>query len=462
MSKFAEREPNSISVDVVVVGAGFAGLTAAEQLASRGVSVRVVEGRDRVGGRSYSGEVAGVEVDLGATWVSRRHTEIRDLASRLGCTTTDQFAEGLNVLWMAGRRSTYQGTIPEISPEAIEDMVRVQTKVEELISTIDVDAAWESPDAARLDAISFGEWLDRNDAAPSTRALMTILSKVQWGCSPGDVSLLHALRYIRAAGGVSHMLDVEDGQQEQRYAETTQEIATRLAGKLGDKVVVGTPVRRITQDDNGVTVSTDSETINAEYALVTVAPAHRAGIEFQPALPDKAEGLAKTWRMGALSKAFVAYEKPFWRNSGLSGEALTDTGTVFITFDVSPGADGPGILMAFCDPRVYDNFSLEIRRDRVIRQLVDLYGPEAGTPIDYVDHCWGTEPFAPGGPNPAVPPYASGSHGSALTEPHGRVHWAGVETAGEWAGTMNGAVLTGQHAADRIAKRLGVAEDTSV
>lgn len=458
MSKSVEREPNTVSADVVVVGAGFAGLTAAERLADLGVSVRVVEGRDRIGGRSYSGEVAGVKVDLGATWVSRRHTEIRNLASRLGCTTTPQFAKGLNVLWMGGERSTYQGTIPEISTEAVEDMGRVQGILHELLSTVDVEAAWDSPEADRLDAISFGEWLDQNDAQPGTRALMTILSKVQWGCSPGDVSLLHALRYIRAAGGVSHMLDVEDGQQEERYAETTQEIAMRLAEKLGDRVVVGTPVRRIAQDGSGVTVSTDSEVINAKYAIVTAAPAHRADIEFEPALPEKGEWLAKTWRMGALSKAFVAYEKPFWRSSGLSGEALTDTGTVFITFDVSPDDSGPGILMAFCDPRVYDNFSPEARRDRVVRQLVDLYGPQAGAPIDYVDHCWGTEPFAPGGPNPAVPPYASGSYGSALAEPHGRVHWAGVETAGEWAGTMNGAVLTGQRAAEQVARQLGVSK----
>ncbi|WP_275293451.1 flavin monoamine oxidase family protein [Amycolatopsis sp. La24] len=458
MSKSVEREPNTVSADVVIVGAGFAGLTAAERLADLGVSVRVVEGRDRIGGRSYSGEVAGVKVDLGATWVSRRHTEIRNLASRLGCTTTPQFGKGLNVLWMGGERSTYQGTIPEISTEAVEDMGRVQGILHELLSTVDVEAVWESPEADRLDAISFGEWLDQNDAHPGTRALMTILSKVQWGCSPGDVSLLHALRYIRAAGGVSHMLDVEDGQQEERYAETTQEIATRLAEKLGDRVVVGTPVWRIAQDGSGVKVSTDSEVINAQYAIVTAAPAHRADIKFEPALPEKGEWLAKTWRMGALSKAFVAYEKPFWRSSGLSGEALTDTGTVFITFDVSPDDSGRGILMAFCDPRVYDNFSPEARRDRVVRQLVDLYGPQAGAPIDYVDHCWGTEPFAPGGPNPAVPPYASGSYGSALAEPHGRVHWAGVETAGEWAGTMNGAVLTGQRAAEQVARQLGVSQ----
>jgi monoamine oxidase len=462
MSRSRENSNGAASVDVVIVGAGFAGLSAAERLASMGVSVLVVEGRDRVGGRSLSGEVAGVKVDLGATWVARRHTAIRDLAARVGCTTTSQFAHGRNVLWMAGRRRTYKGTIPSVSPAALVDMARVQMALEKLVSTINVDAAWESPNASRLDAISFGEWLDSKRALPSTRALMTVVSKVQWGCSPGDVSLLHALRYIRAAGGIDHMLDVEGGQQQDRITETTQEIARRLAEQLGDRVVVDAPVRHITQDENGVTIHTDSATIGARYAIVTTAPAHRADIEFEPPLPDSTEGLTKTWRMGALSKAFVAYDKPFWRVNGLSGEAVTDTGTVFITFDVSPDSGGPGVLMAFCDPRVFDGFSPEIRRSRVVQQLVDLYGPQASATIDYVDHFWGTEAFAPGGPNPAVAPYATVSYASALTEPHGRIDWAGTETAGEWAGCMNGAVLTGLRAAERVAGRLRVKEEALV
>ncbi|MYT25889.1 monooxygenase, partial [Streptomyces sp. SID7760] len=257
-----------------------------------------------------------------------------------------------------------------------------------------------------------------------------------------------------AAGGLNHMLDVEGGANEDRFVETTQEIAKRVAERLGDRVRLETPVRRITQDDHGVTVRTDSGEIRAGYAIVTAAPAHRATIEFEPALPEQAEGLVRTWRMGVLSKAFVAYEKPFWRADGCSGEAVTDTGTVFITFDVSPGPGGPGVLMAFCDPRVFDGFGPETRRDLVVQQLVDLYGPQARTPIDYLDHCWGSEPFAPGGPHPVAGPHTTVSYGKALTEPHGRIHWAGTETAGEWAGTMNGAVLTGQRTAENIATLL--------
>jgi monoamine oxidase len=445
-------------VDVVIVGAGFAGLKAAHDLVSQGHSVVVLEGRDRVGGRVFTGEIAGVKVDLGGTWVAKEHDAIRAIADQVGCTTVPQFNKGRSTLWLAGKRSTYKGTLPKLSPAALVNMARIQLALDKLAKTIDVDAPWASPRAAELDAISLEEWLDRKRARTTTRALMTIVTKVEFGCQTSDVSLLHMLRTIRAFGGFDHMLDAEGGMQESRYVETTQEIAVRYAALLGDRVRTSAPVRRVTQDANGVTVETDAVQLQARYAIVTTATEHRGDIEFEPALPEATQSLIRSWGLGVLSKAFVAYDKPFWRADGLSGEALADTGTVFITFDVSPSPNGPGILMAFCDPRVFDAHELDTRKAQVVQQLTDLYGPEAARPIDYIDHCWNTDSFAPGGPNPVVAPYASVRYGSVLTEPHGRVQWAGTETAGEWTGSMNGAVLSGQRAAEAVARLLLAAE----
>jgi monoamine oxidase len=242
--------------------------------------------------------------------------------------------------------------------------------------------------------------------------------------------------------------------QQDRITETTQEIAKRVAAHLGDRVRLSTPVRRIVQDEGGVTVHTDAATITAKYTVVTTATMHRKDIAFEPALPERTVSLSKLWRLGGLSKAYVAYETPFWRKDGVSGEAISDTGAVFITFDVGPD-DGPGILLGFCDPVLFDGFDPENRKRRVIEQMADLYGPQARSPIDYVDHCWLEEEFGAGGPNPALPPFALTSYAAALTEPHGRVEWAGTETAAESSGCMNGAVLTGQQAAERVAQRIG-------
>lgn len=451
-------DTTTTQVDVVVVGAGFAGLKAAHDLVSKGHSVVVLEGRDRVGGRVFTGEIAGVKVDLGGTWVAKKHTAIREIADQVGCTLVPQFTEGRSTLWLAGKRSTYKGTLPKLSPAALVNMARIQLALDKMAKTIDVDAPWNSPRAEELDAISFEEWLDRKRARWTTRAMMTIVTKVEWGCQTSDVSLLHVLRTIRAFGGFDFMLDAEGGMQEERYVETTQEIAIRYAALLGDRVVTAAPVRRISQDADRVTVETDSMQVNATYAIVTTATEHRGGIEFEPALSEPARGLINSWGLGALSKAFVAYDKSFWRADGVSGESVTDTGTVFITFDVSPSPDGPGILMAFCDPRVFDAHHPETRKAQVVKQLTDLFGPGAARPIDYIDHCWNTDSFAPGGPNPVVAPYASVRYGGVMTEPHGRVQWAGTETAGEWTGSMNGAVLSGQRVAKTVAGLLLAAE----
>lgn len=442
------------SVDVVVVGAGFAGLSAAEKLVGLGHSVLVVEGRDRVGGRVLTGEIAGVPVDFGGTWVSPKHTAIRGLAERYGCTITPQFSSGKNTLWMAGRRRTYRGTIPPVSPAAVVNMAKVQMAMEKLMRSIDPVAPWNSPNAAALDAISFGQWLGQQRATAPTRALMNVISRVQWGASVDDLSMLSVLGYICGAGGFDHMLDVENGMQQDRITESTQEIAKRVAAHLGERVKLSAPVRRIMQGDTGITVHTDSASITAKYAIVTAATMHRKDIEFEPALPERAVSLSKLWKLGGLSKAYLAYDTPFWRGDGVSGEGLSDSGTVFITFDVGPD-DGPGVLLAFCDPVTFDGFDVQNRKQRVTRQMVDLYGPQAQNPIDYVDHCWLEEEFGSGGPNPALPPFALTSYATALTEPHGRVEWAGTETAGESSGSMNGAVITGVQAAERVAERLG-------
>lgn len=202
MSRSVDNAVEAASVDVVIVGAGFAGLSAADRLVNMGVSVLVIDARERVGGRSFTGEVAGVKVDLGATWVAKRHTAIRDLMDRLGCSLTPQYDEGVNLLWMAGKRKTWTGTLPTVDPVDLEDLGRITIEMGKLLETINVDAAWKSPNADQLDSISFGEWLSQQQAVTSTNALMYIVTRVQWGCSPLDVSLLHVLRYVQAVGGL--------------------------------------------------------------------------------------------------------------------------------------------------------------------------------------------------------------------------------------------------------------------
>ena len=244
------------------------------------------------------------------------------------------------------------------------------------------------------------------------------------------------------------MLDVEGGAQQERFPAGTQQIAVRMAADL--TVHLSTPVRRIAREGNGYRVDSDTGSWTAAAVIVAIPPAHRAAITFEPALSEDHRELIAHWPQGNLSKAYVAYDKPFWRAAGFSGEALSDEGPVFITFDVSPGDDGPGVLLGFTDARTFDPLPPQQRRERAVRNFTALFGAAAAEPIDYVDHCWGAEPFAPGGPTAAVPPGSWSSYGHALRAPVDGVFWAGTETADEWTGFLDGAVRSGQRAAAEV------------
>ncbi|WP_158371572.1 flavin monoamine oxidase family protein [Cellulosimicrobium cellulans] len=444
--------PPTRSADVVVVGAGLAGLTVADELARAGRDVLVLEGRDRVGGRIRPTAVAGVPVDAGATWIAPDHTAVHDLVKRLGGTIVPQFHEGKGLISFGGRRRVESATA--LAPWVLLDLNRVMGVLQKMVDELPVAEPWNHPRAAEYDQMSFGEWLTAKRALKDTRKFMTMVCLVHWGAPPSDLSLLNVMRYIRTLGGLEHMLAVEGGDQQDRVLGTTNTLVSGLAESLGSRVVVSSPVERIETADDRVTVHSGDARIDTRYVVVTAAPAHRSTIEFSPALPAPHYGMSRSWRFGALSKAFVAYDRPFWRDAGLSGESVSDDRTVFLTFDVSPGPDGPGILMVFCDARGFDGLGEAERRRRVVRHLVHLYGERARQHIDYTDFAWGNDDFAPGGPNPAVGTGGWTSFGRFLREPVGRVHWAGSETADATSGTMNGAILSGQRAAAEVAARL--------
>ncbi len=444
--------------DVVVIGAGLAGLTAARELVGRGLDVVVLEGRDRVGGRTAPATCAGVPVDLGASFVGPTQDAVLKLAADLGCPTVPTYDSGARLLRWRGQLRRYRGTIPRLGVVGLLDMGRIQWQFERIMGGVDLAEPWSSPGADRLDAVSLGGWLRSIRAGAGSRDLMAIMSRVTWGAEPDEVSLLHAARYVKAAGGLDRMLDTAGGAQQDHFPGGSHELSARMAAELDGRIRLGAKVSRIEWSSDAVAVMSSAGSGEARRAVLTVAPAQRLDIDIAPAPPIGYQQLAQRWPQGALTKSYAAYRRPFWRDAGLSGQSLSDTGPVFITFDASPGSgagdDGPGILLGFTDPRHHDALPPERRRAAVLENFAALFGQQAAEPIDFVDQRWGAEAFAPGGPTAAVPPGSWTEFGRLLRAPVGPLHWAGTETADEWTGFMDGAVRSGQRAAAELAAML--------
>jgi monoamine oxidase len=440
--------------DVVVVGAGLAGLTAARELSRSGFDVVVLEGRDRVGGRTNSATLAGIPVDLGASFVGPTQDAVLKLAADLGCDTTPTFNDGANLIRWRGTVRRYNGTIPKLGLIGLVDIGRIQWQFARIARTVSVAEPWSAPAATKLDAISLGDWLRSVRATSGSHDLMSIMSRVTWGAEPDEVSMLHAVRYVNAAGGLDRMLDVVDGAQQDHFPGGTHQISTTMAAELGDRVRLGATVTRIEWSDDAVAVMSSAGVVEARRAIVAIPPAHRLDLDIAPAPPIEYQQLSQRWPQGALSKAYAAYPRPFWRDHGLSGQSLSDEGPVFITFDVGPESGGPGVLLGFVDARGFDALPADQRRANALAGFTAIFGDEAAEPIDYLDQRWGAETFAPGGPTAAVPPGSWTQFGPLLRRPVGPLHWAGTETADEWTGFMDGAVRSGQRAAAEVVAAL--------
>jgi monoamine oxidase len=152
-------------------------------------------------------------------------------------------------------------------------------------------------------------------------------------------------------------------------------------------------------------------------------------------------------------KVDAVYDKAFWRDKGLTGQAVSERGPCKVTFDVSPPDGRPGIMMGFVgghEARIWADRPERELRQAALRNFADMFGDEALSPRDVVIFSWSTEEWSRGCPVALLPPGALLDFGPALRQRFGRVHWAGTETATYWNGYMDGAVRSGERAAKEV------------
>jgi monoamine oxidase len=442
--------------DVVVVGAGLAGLSAARSLDEAGLDVVVLEARERVGGRVATIELEGVPIDLGAQWLAPTQTRACALAAEAGAEAVTTHGSGSNVEWRGGRRTLYRGPIPTEDRDSSADLIEAMFELERLALDVPTEAPWDAVRAAELDASSVAAWLDEQATTSGGRALMALATEAIFGAEPERVSLLYALAYLRAGGGFRQLIGTRGAAQDHWLSGGTQALADHLAARLGDRVVLGSPVREIEQGSK-VGIVSDRLIVEAERAIVAVPPPLAGSLRFSPALGDRRLELCRRMAMGSTIKVNCLYEEPFWRADDLSGQMVHERGPASVTFDASWGP-AEGRIVGFIsggEGRRWSSAPAEVRRAAVLDCLADCLGEGAREPVAYHDQVWDREEWTRGCPVGYMPPGLLSSAGPAIREPEGRIHWAGTETATEWTGYMEGALQSGERAGAEVVNLLG-------
>jgi monoamine oxidase len=472
--KAPKRHPtgSTRSADVAIVGAGFAGLTAARVIAGAGHSVVVLEARDRVGGRVWNHDLGGGAIsERGGTFVGPTQDRLLALAAELKVGTFPTYDDGNDVYVNGSNRMTYSDTSPlgtaPPDPTIAADTAAVVAQLDQMATTVPVDAPWEASNAASWETYTLERWVNENSANPGFRALVPAATRPIFGAEPRELSLLFVLFYIASSGDernpgtFERNFNTRGGAQQSRFFGGSQTIAFELAAQLGKRVVLSAPVRQIVQGSGGVTVHSDRVTVKAKRVIVAIPPAVAARIDYEPILDYQRDQLMQRYGQGTLTKVAAVYKRPFWRDAGLTGTSV-DTGfPVSATFDDSPpfasSSRGPGVIFGFVggdNARTYSGMSAGARQAAVLNQFANMFGPQATNATAFFETPWSGEQWTRGCPVGIPSNGTLLAYGPWIRQPSGRIHWAGTETAQYWNGYMDGAVRSGERTADEVLHEL--------
>jgi monoamine oxidase len=443
-----------LRTDYCVVGAGFAGLAAARRLRDRGKSVALLEARNRVGGRVWNRTAAdGSEVSVGGTWLGKRQDRMFELCREFGMKVYPQYERGDTVMHLDGANRRYNG-IPKLNLFALASLGLAFWRLDRLVKRLPINEPWRANGARVLDSQTLGAWIGSRLNVPSAtaRKLLDTTMTTLFCVDPDEVSLLGSLVLARGGGSFEYYVD-------STITEThlidggAPELAARLAAKLGDALHLSSPVRRIKQTGAGVEVCSERLTVDARHVIVATPPLLASRIEYDPELPAAQTQLLRRMLSGSAVRGITIYDEPFWRDEGLSGMSVAPDLPVPVALDQSPRSGSPGILSSYMfGPQAVKAAALDPAERRAIwlQALAARYGPKALSPRAHLETDWAAEEWSLGGMIAHFAPGVLTNFGPALRQSAGRIHWAGAERATEMHGLMEGAVRSGERAADEV------------
>ncbi len=423
----------------------------------QGIDVKVVEARDRVGGRTWSQTIGQGRFDVGGQWIGPGQGRVKALAGELGLKTFQTHTAGKKVLEVEGKISTYKSATPSLSVLGLIQMQGALSYLERVRKRVSPNAPLGADNADQLDAETLQTWRQRFVKSSKLTGVMDAAIRTIFGAEARDLSALYFLMYLNAGGGLLKLSEARGGAQQDRFVTGAQSISLGLAEKLGDALILGQPVRTIVQGQEGVESVTDDDVIRARYAIVAVPPALAGRIAYEPGVSVGRDQMMQRFAMGATVKVVVTYERAFWRETGYSGEVVSSDGPFSVVYDNTSHDGKQPALVGFIvgnHARQWSSQPSADRERRVLAALARYFGDEARLCQEYHELDWGAEPWSGGCPVGGLPPGVLTSSFQHLRKPEGRIHWAGTESATEWMGYMEGAIQSGERAADEVLRRL--------
>lgn len=413
--------------DVIVVGAGFSGLSVAELLMAEGLDVLVLEARDRVGGRVESVVLAdGVRVDTGGQFMCDEMEQVIALNRRYGGRLLENPAEGDFLIHRASGSQHADGTFAESG--------RIRARANRI-----------DPRDPAIAGLTVEGWLARQTDRPDAKAGYQAMVEGLW-CRPvGDIPLWYVIDNDRRTRSNGNELQYSvDG--------SIHAVAEALAATLGSRLRLDAPVTKLVRSEGRVTVTTGKgDRLTARQVVVAVPPVMASRILHEPPLPASLADAFGVWKSGDVIKAVVRYERPFWRDRGLSGMVMWRDILGLFACDVS--SERAAALVVFAGGPLAAQWSGKGQafvRSEITRQLVAALGAEAADHTELVARDWGGDRWSGGGYSDVITDLSAHEAEAIIRAGAPPVHFAASELASSFPAYIEGAIVAGHEAAARV------------
>ncbi len=439
--------------DVVIVGAGAAGLSAARALRKQGMRIKVLEARDRVGGRVQSQQLLnGGYVELGAQWLALKgQLRLERLVQEFRLKPLRNFSEGKSLFNAKGRR---QITGPNDVPLNFFEKIDAQQLVWRVQCVSKKIRENSNPELANvLDNVSVSDWIYERSWFPAAAAFL--LSGAEQGLciSPKKVSMFELCKLIAGLGSFERF----EAADTYFFEEGLQSVFESMASELGELVSLNQPVSRIVDDGAMATVHTPSHSFRTRRVIVALPPQLIANIQLVPPLDPQRRGVLERVERGHIVKLIAVFEERSWRAKGLNGMILSPDAAFDFVVDSSHPSSKRGILVGLATSaraQALGNLQLSEKRSLFLDYLEKSFDAKLGPCSEFYSHDWNNDPLSLGGYSSrrAIGDWARSP--GALSASSGRLHFAGTETANEWRGYIEGALESSERVVAEVVNAL--------